>query len=248
MNRITLTRMLSVLRTYTLYQLDMYRPQVPSAQDPQVKEVKQPQWSVDLVQLVANAITAHIEFVIRNNESVGSQANRELLAVSFKNPLVDEVAINRILNDGPVLATIPAHLRQAVGKPLLVFKYDMALGLLFINTREYTHLKEAELNDIRSKSCGCDSIADEFKVKGFDGCGIVTSQFHRFRSIIMSGDNFILRMADLIAYMVSKGHHAVRMLDRVHGLSRRFPELYGRDPKVLWEATSKEFYTMAGNS
>ena len=78
--------------------------------------------------------------------------------------------------------------------------------------------------------------------------GIVTSQFHRFRRIIMSGDNFILRMADLVLYMVYKGHHAVRMLDRVNGLSRRFPELYGRDPKVLWEAISREFYTMTGHN
>lgn len=63
--------------------------------------------------------------------------------------------------------------------------------------------------------------------------GIVTSQFHRFRQIIMSGDNFTHSMAGVIHYMAGKGHDVRRMLDQVKSMTRRFPELYGRDAHCM---------------
>ena len=45
----------------------------------------------------------------------------------------------------------------------------------------------------------------------------------------MSGDNFTHSMAGVVHYMAGKGHDVRRMLDQVKSMTRRFPELYGRD-------------------
>ena len=63
--------------------------------------------------------------------------------------------------------------------------------------------------------------------------GVITSQYHRFRRIIMLRDDFTNRMAGLVHYMQTKGHDASRMLKQVRGLCTRFIELYGADPRRL---------------
>ena len=74
--------------------------------------------------------------------------------------------------------------------------------------------------------------------------GIVTSQFYRFRRIIMSGDDFIHRMGGVIHYMVGKGHDLGRMLDQVKGMTRRFPELYGREARQVAAVVAQAVSTL----
>ena len=66
--------------------------------------------------------------------------------------------------------------------------------------------------------------------------GIITSQFHRYRRIIMLRDNFTFRMADLINTMRCKGYDTNRMLKMASKLCSRFPEIYGCPPSDLSRA------------
>lgn len=63
--------------------------------------------------------------------------------------------------------------------------------------------------------------------------GVITSQYHRLRRIIMQRNDFTHRIAGLIHYMQSKGHDASRMLKQIRGLCNRFIELYGTHPLRL---------------
>ncbi|DBA82247.1 TPA: hypothetical protein ACH3X2_000518 [Trebouxia sp. C0005] len=63
--------------------------------------------------------------------------------------------------------------------------------------------------------------------------GVITSQYHRFRRIIMLRNDFTNRMAGLVHYMQSMGHDTSRMLKQIRGLCTRFIELYGADPWQL---------------
>ena len=75
--------------------------------------------------------------------------------------------------------------------------------------------------------------------------GIITSQFHRLRRIILSGDNFTFRMGGIIHYMTTKGHDAGRMLGQVKGMCKQFPEMYGRDPWRLAEGIQQAFFDIS---
>lgn len=66
--------------------------------------------------------------------------------------------------------------------------------------------------------------------------GIITSQFHRYRRIIMLRDNFTFRMAALIDTMRHKGYNPTRMLTTARKLCSRFPEIYGAIPADLSSA------------
>ena len=66
--------------------------------------------------------------------------------------------------------------------------------------------------------------------------GIITSQFHRYRRIIMLRDNFAFRMANLIHTMRCKGYDLDRMLKMASKLCSRFPEIYGSLPADLFRA------------
>ena len=55
--------------------------------------------------------------------------------------------------------------------------------------------------------------------------GIITSQFHRYRRIIMLRDNFIFRMAHLINTMCCKGYDLDRMLKMASSVWTRLPAL-----------------------
>ena len=75
--------------------------------------------------------------------------------------------------------------------------------------------------------------------------GIITSQFHRLRRIILSGGNFTFRMGGIIHYMTTKGHDAGRMLGQVKGMCKQFPELYGRDAWRMAEDVQQAFLMFA---
>ena len=66
--------------------------------------------------------------------------------------------------------------------------------------------------------------------------GIITSQFHRYRRIIMLRDNFTFRMAHLINTLRCKGYDLDRMLKMANKLCSRFPEIYGSYPADLSRA------------
>ena len=71
-------------------------------------------------------------------------------------------------------------------------------------------------------------------------CGIITSQYHRLRRMIihMDRNNFTFRMAGIIDYMHSKGHDVTQMMSKLHKLCRRFTELYGTHPHDISQQTA----------
>ena len=74
--------------------------------------------------------------------------------------------------------------------------------------------------------------------------GIITSQYHRLRRIIMLREDFVHRMAGIVSYMEFKGHDATRMLQQVHGLCTRHLELYGTRPNQLYQQIEAAFASM----
>jgi len=77
--------------------------------------------------------------------------------------------------------------------------------------------------------------------------GIITSQYHRLRRIIMDRNDFTFRMAGIINYMHTKGHDVTHMMSRLHKLCRRFTELYGTNPHDIYQqaATALDAITAA---
>ncbi|KAL3153215.1 hypothetical protein ABBQ38_011965 [Trebouxia sp. C0009 RCD-2024] len=65
--------------------------------------------------------------------------------------------------------------------------------------------------------------------------GVITSQYHRLRRIIMLKANFVHRIADIVRYMQFKGHDVPRMMQQVRRLCNRYLELYGTDPLQLYQ-------------
>ncbi|KAL3148791.1 hypothetical protein ABBQ38_014199 [Trebouxia sp. C0009 RCD-2024] len=65
--------------------------------------------------------------------------------------------------------------------------------------------------------------------------GIITSQYHRLRRIIMLRADFTYRMADVVSYMRSKGHDVPRMMQQVQSLCHRYLELYGTHPSHIYQ-------------
>ena len=59
--------------------------------------------------------------------------------------------------------SIPASYRKKVGQPLVAFKYDVAIGTKWHNTRKYAHMSTAELDVIRAQPCNCHAIEDKFQ-------------------------------------------------------------------------------------
>ena len=57
--------------------------------------------------------------------------------------------------------------------------------------------------------------------------GIVTSQFHRLRRIILQRSNFVDNMADILHTLTNKGYNTEDMLGRVRFLCWQHPELFG---------------------
>ncbi|DBA87047.1 TPA: hypothetical protein ACH3X2_005289 [Trebouxia sp. C0005] len=65
--------------------------------------------------------------------------------------------------------------------------------------------------------------------------GIITSQYHSMRRIIMDRNDFSFRMAGIISYMRTKGHNVTHMMSRLQKLCRRFTELYGTNPHDIYQ-------------
>lgn len=57
--------------------------------------------------------------------------------------------------------------------------------------------------------------------------GIVTSQFHRLRRIILKRRNLVDKVADMLQTFTNKGHNIDDMLGRVRFLCWQHPELFG---------------------
>ena len=57
--------------------------------------------------------------------------------------------------------------------------------------------------------------------------GVVTSQFHRLRRIILQRSNFVDNMADTLRTLMNKAYDTEDMLGRVRFLWWRHPELFG---------------------
>lgn len=75
--------------------------------------------------------------------------------------------------------------------------------------------------------------------------GVITSQFHRLRRIIMLKEDFTYRVADIVSYMQFKGHDPARMMQQVHSLCTRYLELYGTHPHVLYQEIQQALARMA---
>ena len=72
--------------------------------------------------------------------------------------------------------------------------------------------------------------------------GIITSQFHRYRRIILWRDDFIYRMAALMTKLSRKGYAHAIMEQKVQGLCNRYPTLYGGDKGQLLQAMLQDFH------
>ena len=55
---------------------------------------------------------------------------------------------------------------------------------------------------------------------------MITSQYHRFLSIILSKNNFVTSMADVIMTLSSKGYPIHELLTRTYFLCWHHPESY----------------------
>ena len=63
--------------------------------------------------------------------------------------------------------------------------------------------------------------------------GIITSQFHRYKAIILSRKDFVYRMAKLMTDLEAKGYKHADMATRVQQLCHTHSTLYGRDSSGL---------------
>ena len=57
--------------------------------------------------------------------------------------------------------------------------------------------------------------------------GVVTSQFHRLRRIVLQRRNFVENMADILYMLIQKGYSRGDMLGRLRFLCWQRPELFG---------------------
>lgn len=64
------------------------------------------------------------------------------------------------------MSSIPAHYREKVGRPLVVFKDAKPLGLQWNNIRHYAHMSNTALSAIRDGPCSCASIPEKYKHQG----------------------------------------------------------------------------------
>ena len=70
--------------------------------------------------------------------------------------------------------------------------------------------------------------------------GIITSQFHRYRRIIMWREDFIFRLARLVKELANKGYILDNMRQQILRLCRQYPSLYGtHSDKLTADINSK---------
>ncbi len=75
---------------------------------------------------------------------------------------------------------------------------------------------------------------------------IITSQYHRFLSIILSKDNFVTSMADVIMTLSSKGYPIHELLTRTYFLCWQHPESYSIQADKLITHISTAVHRLMG--
>lgn len=75
---------------------------------------------------------------------------------------------------------------------------------------------------------------------------IITSQYHRFLSIILSKANFVASMADVIMTLSRKGYPIHELLTRTHFLCWRHPESYSIQADRMITETSRAVRELMG--
>ena len=161
----TVVAMLQVMREFTLEQLNALRPPCTSADQDGIRAPAEPAWSADATQLIIKTINAYLDYTLGTGGKLPI-SNRKLLVFQFSHPGLDAIGIERLLNEPSILDAIDEHDREAVGRPLVVFKYADPLGLQWHNTRRYAHMSDAALACIRNNPCSCASIPDKYKRQG----------------------------------------------------------------------------------
>ena len=159
-----------VMRTFTLHQLNQLRPSGASVNPDGTRPPAGPIWSTDhdIVQLIDRTVDAYFECTVRHNATPAGtpRSHRKLVIVQFSHPGLDEVGLGRVLNEPAIMASIPKAFREAIGRPMVAFKYAKPLGLQWHNTRRFAHMSDATLHTISNSPCGCHLISDEFKKQG----------------------------------------------------------------------------------
>ena len=87
-----------------------------------------------------------------------------------------------------------------------------------------------------------------FNISSAAKYGIITSQYHRLRRIVMDCNDFTFRMASIISYMHTKGRDVTHMMSRLHKLCRRFTELYGTHPHDIYQQATSALGTITAAS
>lgn len=136
-----------------------------------------------------------------------------------------------------------SHITGIYPRTLLVTTADSGVSINYMDvTMQRQHGSRSRITTVLYDKREHSPLADQFIIKfphtlsnisTAAKYGVITSQYHRFRRIIMLRDDFTSRMAGLVHYMQSKGHDTSRMLKQVRGLCNRFIELYGTDPRRL---------------
>lgn len=129
----TVVLMLRVMRDFTLEQLNSLRP--TSVDQDGTRAPAGPPWSADATQLIIRVIEAYLDCTVRHSTANAPLSHRRLLIVQFSHPGLDEVGLGHPLNESEIVSSIPAHYREKVGRPLVVFKYAKPFGLQWNNTR-----------------------------------------------------------------------------------------------------------------
>ncbi len=75
---------------------------------------------------------------------------------------------------------------------------------------------------------------------------IITSQYHRFLSIILSKDNLVASMADVIMTLSGKGYPIHELLTRTYFLWRQQPESYSIQADKLITHISTAVHRLMG--
>lgn len=163
----TVGMMLHVMREFSLEQLNELRPQCASSADQDgFRAPAEPAWSADAIQLIIKTINAYLDCTLRHSTANAPGSHRKLLIVHFSHPGLDAVGLGRLLSEPEIVASIPSHYRESVGRPLVAFKYAKPIGLQWHNTRRYAHMSNVALANIRSSPCSCASIPDRYKCQG----------------------------------------------------------------------------------
>ena len=78
--------------------------------------------------------------------------------------------------------------------------------------------------------------------------GVLSSQYHRFRDIILDPDDFCLSLARLIRDLATRGHCRAACTERARRLLSRHPPLFPHTPAHLFHSMSLHLSSLTGSS